>query len=66
MLTRLYETQIRKLGYGHFDYERICRTDGRHLYKLIFCSKDIAGGTIWNKTSRQKPDGQRGFDFVGQ
>jgi three-Cys-motif partner protein len=63
MLTRLYEGQIRTLGYQHFSYERICRTDGRHLYKLIFCCKDKAGGTIWNNISRQKRSGQRGFDF---
>jgi three-Cys-motif partner protein len=63
MLTRIYETQIRTLGYQHFDYNRICRTDGRRLYKLIFCSKDKAGGIIWNNTSRQARSGQRGFDW---
>ena len=63
MLTRLYVTEIKKLGYLHFDYERICRTDGRHLYKLIFCSKDKAGATIWANTARKNRQGQLGLDF---
>ena len=63
MLTQLYREEIKKLGYGHFDYERICRTDGRHLYKLIFCSKDAAGGKIWKNISRKNRTGQLGIDF---
>jgi three-Cys-motif partner protein len=66
MLTRLYERQIRTLGYEHFAYERICRTDGRQLYKLIFCCRNKAGGTIWNNISLQERSGQRGFDFSNQ
>jgi three-Cys-motif partner protein len=61
VLRELYEERLRLLGYSEFDYERIKRTDGRPLYRLIFCSKDKAGGKIWRGISSRKPDGQDHF-----
>lgn len=59
----LYITQIRKLGYTEFDFERI-PTSGRPMYWLIFCSKSPAGTKIWRGIARRKPDGQGRFDFA--
>jgi three-Cys-motif partner protein len=65
VLTQLYVQQVRSLGYSFFDYERISMPGGRHLYKLIFCSRDKAGGTIWRRIALKRPDGQTSFDFGG-
>ncbi|HEY7120544.1 MAG TPA: three-Cys-motif partner protein TcmP [Tepidisphaeraceae bacterium] len=63
VLRQLYEEQLRRLGYIEFHYERICRPDGRHLYRLIFCSRHPIGGQIWTGTSSKKPDGQGHFPW---
>lgn len=63
VLTRVYEEQIRRLGYSYFAHERISMPGGRFLYKLIFCSRSQAGGTIWRNIARKLPDGQSTFDF---
>jgi len=64
LLRRLYETQLRTLGYTHFDYERISRrNDGRYLYLLMFCSRDPAGGKIWRGISQRKPGDQTHFQW---
>lgn len=57
-LRDVYEAQLRKLGYVEIDYERIFRTGGAPLYRLIFCSRNKAGGTIWRGISKRLPDGQ--------
>ena len=62
ILQDIYVSQIRNLGYEHFDYERIL-SHGHPLYKLIFCSEDKAGGKIWQGISRRERDGQRRFSF---
>ena len=62
-LTRIYVKQIGKLGYQHFDYERIERPNGRHLYRLIFCCRHEAGGKIWANIAQTKPGGQRTLGF---
>lgn len=61
-LRKLYEEQLKKLGYDHFEHERISN-DNHPLYLLIFCSKHSAGSKIWRRTSLIKPDGQRSLDF---
>jgi three-Cys-motif partner protein len=61
-LQKLYVSQIGKLGFRHFDYERI-HSEGRPLYLLIYCSKHELGADIWRRVSLQKPDRQRTFDF---
>jgi three-Cys-motif partner protein len=63
VLREIYEAQLRKLGYTEFEYERIRRTDGRPLYRLIFCSRDKAGGKIWRGISHRSPDGQGQFQW---
>lgn len=63
VLTKIYERQIRTLGFEHFDYERINDTEGRPLYRLIFCCKHRAGGDIWRKISLRKPDRQDSFQW---
>lgn len=61
LLQGIYTDQIRSLGYKFFADERISRKDGVFLYKLIFCSKDPSGETIWRGISKKKPDGQYGL-----
>ena len=63
VLLRIYEGQIRTLGYNHFEYERIRVPNGPFLYRLVFCSRHPKGAEIWRNTSRFKPDGQYSFDF---
>lgn len=59
----LYVEQVRRLGYEHFDFERIERSDGVPLYQLIFCSKHERGGEFWRKIAQRKADGQGSFNF---
>lgn len=63
MLRRIYERQLGLLGYEHFEYERISRSDGRALYLLLFCCRHKAGGRIWRNVSKRKYGGQDTFDF---
>lgn len=61
-LRKLYVSQIKKLGYTQFEFERIFAR--RHpLYLLTFCSRHPAGAKIWRGVARMKRDGQRLFDF---
>ncbi len=64
LLTALYVGQIKKLGYIEFEQERIKSSEGNPLYKLIFCSRDPAGGKIWRNVARKKPSGQDSFYFT--
>jgi three-Cys-motif partner protein len=59
---RLYVDQIRKLGYGQFEWEGIPSHASR-LYWLIFCSKSAVGARIWRGVAEKKPGGQRSFGF---
>ena len=62
---QLYVDQLKKrLGYTHFDYERISNK-GRPLYSLIFCSRSQFAAGLWRRIAGKKPDGQRTFDFDG-
>ena len=61
-LRELYVSQLKKLGYTEFEYERI--SDRKHpLYILIFCSRHEFAAKLWCKISGIKPDGQRTFKF---
>jgi three-Cys-motif partner protein len=57
-LIELYTRQIGKLGYSHFDWEPIPSLDAP-LYRLIFCSRHVAGLRIWRGIASTKPGGQR-------
>lgn len=63
VLTRIYRKQLETLGYSQFEFERISLPTGRFLYKLIFCSRNPAGGKIWRGISARKADGQTHFPF---
>ncbi len=63
ILRQIYESQLRTLGYEHFDYERINRDDGRSLYLLVFCSRSKAGGVIWHGIAKRKRGGQDDFGW---
>lgn len=58
VLREVYEKQLRLLGYSEFEFERIRRADGHPLYRLIFCSRDKAGGKIWRGISQKDQKGQ--------
>ena len=60
VLRDLYCQQITKLGYKHFEFERICDKK-RFLYQLIYCSRAKVGAHLWRQVSKHKPDGQRTF-----
>lgn len=62
-LRKLYQQQIRSLGYCHFDLERISLPSGQPLYVLMFCSKHERGGDFWKKATSKKPSGQRTLEF---
>ena len=62
-LRKLYENQLRKLGYKFFEHERIHRAGKHFLYILIFCSKHDTGISLWQKVSETKPGGQRTFKW---
>lgn len=59
---RLYEAQIRTLGYAHFEREPI-PSEGNRLYWLIFCSKAAVAARIWGRVSLMKRSGQRTMEF---
>jgi len=61
-LGEMYVSQIQKLDYKYFEYERICMGN-RPLYRLIYCSKSNVGAKIWRGISKRKPDGQNTFGF---
>jgi len=54
ILYDIYTEQISKLGYEHIDFARIAKTDGRFLYKLIFCSKHQKGLDFWHEAANNK------------
>ena len=63
-LRNMYISQIKnKLGYTHFDFERIKTVTGQPIYYLIFCSRDEFAARLWRAISGKKPDGQRTFNF---
>lgn len=59
-LRKMYESQIQKLGYKYFEYERIS-VKQRPLYRLIYCSKNPIGLNIWRNVARKKPNSQNTF-----
>ncbi|HUW19545.1 MAG TPA: three-Cys-motif partner protein TcmP [Sedimentisphaerales bacterium] len=58
----LYVTQIKSLGYTHFEYQRIY-AKGHPLYILILCSRSALAAKLWKGISQIAPDGQRTFKF---
>jgi three-Cys-motif partner protein len=62
-LRALYIDQIKKLGFAHFDLQRISLPGGQPLYTLIFCSRSQFAARLWRSIAAKKPDGQRTFDF---
>lgn len=62
VLRELYITQIKSLGYTHFEYRRIY-AKGHPLYILIFCSRSGLAAKLWRGISQKEPDGQRTFKF---
>ncbi len=62
VLRDLYRTQIQRLGYRHFEYERILAR--KHpLYLLILCSRHSLAAKLWRKIASIKPNGQRTINF---
>jgi three-Cys-motif partner protein len=62
VLRKLYEENIRGLGYSHFEHKRINGKVGP-LYQLIYCSHHPAGTKIWRGIASTEPDGQRTLPF---
>jgi three-Cys-motif partner protein len=63
ILRKLYERQIKSLGYNFIDYERISFQGGKPLYLLIFCCQHERGAEIWRKVAMKKAGGQETFGF---
>ncbi len=62
VLRELYVTQIKSLGYAHFEHQRIL-ANGHPLYILILCSRSDLAIKFWRRISHIGPDGQRTFKF---
>jgi three-Cys-motif partner protein len=62
VLREAYVSQIKSLGYTHFEYQRIY-AKGHPLYILIFCSRSEFAAKLWGRISHIGPDGQRAFKF---
>lgn len=62
-LRDLYVSQIRRLGYKYFEFERVSRPSGHRLYRLIFCSHHELGARFWRQISSKGADGQRMIKF---
>lgn len=62
-LCDMYIEKIATLGYKHFASERISRTDGVFLYRLIFCSRHQTALKIWQGVSNKDADGQYRLGF---
>ncbi len=59
VLRSLYETQLKTIGYRHFDHRRIYGPQQRGLYLLHFASRHQAGVTIWRNVGKTDAGGQR-------
>lgn len=55
----LYEQQLRKLRYRHFDAKRVRNTHNRPLYLLLYASRHPAGLKIWRGIGAIDEKGQR-------
>lgn len=62
-LKKLYESQIKALGYTNIEYQRITTKDNHPLYLLLFCSQSPLAARLWRNISRKQPDGQRLLSF---
>jgi len=54
---RVYQQQLRKLGYGHFGEQRISSRSGP-LYRLVYASKNSRGLDFWEKAKSKDKGGQ--------
>jgi three-Cys-motif partner protein len=62
-LRRLYVSQLRKLGWKYFDYQRVGTEKNQPLYVLVYCSKSQFASKLWNRTHLVDTKRQRLFDF---
>lgn len=62
ILRKIYVSQLREIGYKHFEFERIT-AKGLPIYQLIFCSEHKLGADIWRRVVKKKPNLQDTFDF---
>lgn len=62
ILRELYVTQIKTLGYEHFEYRRINAKE-HPLYILMLCSRSGLAAKLWRGISHIEPDGQRTLKF---
>ena len=58
VLQDIYQRQIRSLTYTEFETERISNSQGRFLYKLLFCANHPFASELWRKTAKKHRDGQ--------
>jgi three-Cys-motif partner protein len=63
LLRKLYENQVKKLGYKHVGESERISANKRPLYLLLFFSKDKTATKIWKGIGIIQPDDQRRFDF---
>jgi len=62
VLRKLYVSQIRSLGYEHFEYRRIY-AKGHPLYTLIFCTRSKFAAELWGRISQIEHNGQRTLKY---
>ncbi len=62
-LRDLYVRQLQeRLGYTHFEYQRICYKQ-HPLYLLILCARHPRAAEFWRKIAQIGPNGQRHMPF---
>ena len=64
-LIEVFKKQLGKLGYHsqHVRSEPIRNNQNATLYYLVYASKSVRGDKIWQSITKNKPSGQKGWDF---
>ncbi|MEM6258984.1 MAG: three-Cys-motif partner protein TcmP [Planctomycetota bacterium] len=57
-LRKIYENQLKTLGFNAFDYLRIRSKENKPLYRLIFATSHPMGLNLWRNIAQRESDGQ--------
>jgi len=63
VLTELFESQLRKIGYNYTSPQRIKSVKGVPLYRIIFASRSEFARDVWDDVARKDRGGQSSFPW---
>lgn len=63
VLTKLFESQLKKIGYNYTSPQRIKSIKGIPLYRIIFASRSEFGRDVWEDVARKDRGGQSSFPW---